>query len=84
MYKLPLNRKQLGIKDDQWHTVSISWDTEKTKSSATVFVDGKKRSISLPLLNSTEIGINYAHFMALPSDKENEGIDIEWVKAQMK
>ncbi len=84
MYKLPLNRKQLGIKDDQWHTIFISWDTEKPKSSATVFVDGKKRSISLPLLNATEVGINYAHFMALPSDKENEGIDIEWVKAQMK
>lgn len=84
MYELPLNQKQLPIRDDKWHTLTITWNIEEKNASARVFIDGKPCSVRIPLRNPSVIGINYVHFIAVPSSKPNEGIDIEWVKAEAK
>ena len=80
MYEVKLDRKQLGIRDDQWHEVKISWDLQKKNTSASIQVDGKKRNLRIHLKRPTLHGISYAHFMACPA-KENPGIYVEWVKA---
>ena len=83
MYELKLSREQLGIRDEKWHEISISWDLEQKNSIARVQVDGKKRNLRLQLKRPTLHGISYAHFMACPAN-ENPGIEVEWVKASKK
>ena len=80
MYEVKLSRKDLGIRDDKWHEISVSWDVEKKNAAARIQVDGKKRNLRLNLKRPTYHGISYAHFMACPA-KENPGIYVEWVKA---
>ena len=80
MYEVKLNRKDLGIRDDKWHEITVSWDVEKKNAAARIQVDGKKRNLRLNLKRPTYHGISYAHFMACPA-KENPGIYVEWVKA---
>lgn len=80
MYEVKLSRKSLGIRDDKWHEVTISWDLNKKNTSARIQVDGKKRNLRLVLKRPTYHGISYAHFMACPA-KENPGVYVEWVKA---
>ena len=81
MFDLALDRKKLGIKDDRWHEVSLSWDLTKKNPVAIIRVDGKKRSLRLPLKDASRHGISYAHFQAAPA-KDNPGIYVEWVKAE--
>ena len=83
MYELKLSREQLGIRDEKWHEISISWDLEQKNFIARVQVDGKKRNLRLQLKRPTLHGISYAHFMACPAN-ENPGIEVEWVKASKK
>ncbi len=66
IYILPLSRKELGIKDDGWHTLSIEWDVDNPSAKAKVRVDGRARKIKLPMANPTLHGISYAHFLAEP------------------
>jgi hypothetical protein len=80
MYEVKLSRKELGIRDDKWHEIAISWDLDKKNTAARVQVDGKKRNLRTNLKRPTLNGISYVHFMACPS-AENEGIYVEWVKA---
>ena len=83
MYEVKLNRKELGIRDNKWHELAISWDLEQKNTAARVQVDGKKRNLRLVLKRPTLHGISYAHFMACPTD-ENPGVYVEWVKASKK
>ena len=83
MYEVKLDRKQLGIRDDKWHEVTISWDLTKKNAPARIQVDGKKRNLRLNLKRPTLHGISYAHFMACPAN-DNPGIYVEWVKASKK
>ena len=83
MYELKLSRDHLGIRDEKWHEVAISWDLEQKNSVARVQVDGKKRNLRLQLKRPTLHGISYAHFMACPAI-ENPGVEVEWVKASKK
>ena len=48
---------------------------------APIRVDGKKRSMRLPLKDASQHGISYAHFQAAPAE-DNPGIYVEWVKAE--
>lgn len=89
MYRLTLDRKKLGIKDDKWHTVSIDWNLDNGRSPmAVVKVDGRKRNIKMPLLNGSIDGISYVHFMAEPvagkAPDSNPGMMIEYVQAVKK
>lgn len=66
-YILPLSSKSLGIKDNDWHELSIEWDIDNPHSTdAIIKVDGRLRKVRLPLTNPTEHGISYVHFMAEP------------------
>ena len=80
MYEVKLSRKELGIRDNKWHELAISWDLEQKNTAARVQVDGKKRNLRLVLKRPTLHGISYVHFIACPTD-ENSGIYVEWVKA---
>ena len=80
MYEVKLDRKKLGIRDNKWHEVTISWDLKQKNAPARIQVDGKKRNLRLNLKRPTLHGISYAHFMACPA-QENPGILVEWVKA---
>ncbi len=87
IYRLNLDRKQLGIKDDKWHEITVEWDLDKgAKHSAVVKVDGKKRNIKVPQLNPSLHGISYVHFIAVPvpgvPSSDNPGIVIESVEAR--
>ncbi len=81
MFELMLDRKKLGIHDERWHEVSLAWDLAKKNPVARISVDGKKRSLRLPLKDDSQHGISYVHFQAAPA-KENPGIYVEWVKAE--
>ena len=83
MYEVKLARKQLGIRDNKWHELTVSWDLNQKNPVARIQVDGKKRNLRLNLKRKTLHGISYAHFMACPA-KENPGIEVEWVKASKK
>ena len=81
MFELSLNRKLLGIRDDGWHEVSVSWNLGSDKNNASVLVDGKKINIKTPLRNPSRMGINYAHFIASPLS-EHSGIKIASVRSE--
>lgn len=85
IYVLPLSRKELGINDNEWHEVSVDWDTTARRPAATVKVDGRRRKITLPMLNPTLDGISYAHFIAEPvagtDPASNPGIMVGSVRA---
>lgn len=68
MYELPLTRKQLGVKDDRWHEVSLEWDLLQKRPQARVWVDGRLRPLRLPLKNKSQNGISYVHFIAPPAE----------------
>lgn len=80
LYELKLDRKQLGIRDNRWHEISIRWDLSQKNPFARIQVDGKNRNLRLPLGNPSKAGISYVHFIASPA-KANPGIYVEWVKA---
>lgn len=83
MYRLPLDRKQLGIKDDAWHSVTVEWKLDSPKDKgARVRVDGKLRRQRLPLQNPSLDGISYVHFIALPAPATSQGIYVEEVRAK--
>ena len=77
MYTLPINRKYLKIKDEEWHLLTIRWEKNK---AAKLFVDGKKRA-TLPAISSTEHGVSYLHFLGrhIP---DSTGIFIETLEAK--
>ncbi|EXY79670.1 BNR repeat-like domain protein [Bacteroides fragilis str. 3988 T1] len=81
MYELPLTRKQLGVKDDRWHEVSLEWDLLQKHPQARVRVDGRLRPLRLPLKNKSQNGISYVHFIAPPAEA-NPGVYLEWVRAE--
>lgn len=81
MYELPLTRKQLGVKDDRWHEVSLEWDLLQKRPQARVWVDGRLRPLRLPLKNKSQNGISYVHFIAPPAEA-NPGVYLEWVRAE--
>ena len=83
MYEVKLDRKQLGIRDDQWHELTISWDLKQKNTAARVQVDGKKRNLRPLLKRPTPAGISYVHFMACPA-QPNPGVEVAWVKASKK
>lgn len=85
MYVLNLTRKQLGIKDDKWHDITLEWNLEsKSPGQAILKVDGKRRKANLPLLNKTVNGISYAHFIAMPTEEtDRQGIYVDHVEARM-
>lgn len=75
-YVLTMSRKQLRIKDDKWHELSLHWSPNR---QATVWVDGR-RCTRLPLQHPTEHGISYLHFLG--SKKASaEGLYIDWIEA---
>lgn len=76
MYTLPLTRKQLRVKDTEWHELSIHWSHNRP---ATYWVDGRRRG-TLPLQHQTEHGISYLHFLG-NSEPTAEGLYIDWVEA---
>ncbi|AVM58103.1 exo-alpha-sialidase [Bacteroides heparinolyticus] len=80
MYELKLNRKELCIRDDGWHELSLRWDLSQGDSHARLFVDGKRNRCLIPLKNKTCHGISYVHFIASPAP-ENPGVYVDWVKA---
>ena len=83
-YILPLSRKELGIKDNGWHELTVEWDIDNPRSTgATVKVDGRRRNIRLPLVNPSDHGISYVHFMAEPAGATAPML-IEKVAARMK
>ena len=75
MYTLPLNRKSLKIKDEDWHNVTIDWQHNKR---AVVRVDGSRRG-TLPIIGKTEHGVSYLHFLG-GKTPDSEGIFIEHVE----
>ena len=75
MYTVALNRKQLRISDEEWHTVTIHWQQNKR---AIVRVDGRKRG-TLPMVSSTEHGISYLHLLG-GREIDTKGIYIEHVE----
>lgn len=79
MYETGLSRAALGIKNDRWHEVKISWDLDGSPY-ATLYVDGKKKGKKLPLRNPSQAGISYLHFIS-GNIPDSRGADIEWVKA---
>ena len=74
MYRLPLSRKVLGIKDRKWHRLQIFWHKNKT---ARVFVDGKQKT-ELPVVCPTEHGVSYLHLLG--EHRPGEKILIDFVE----
>lgn len=74
MYRLPLSRKVLGIKDRKWHRLQIFWHKNKT---ARVFVDGKQKA-ELPVVCPTEHGVSYLHLLG--EHRSGEKIQIDYVE----
>lgn len=87
IYHLRLDRKALGIKDNEWHTITLKWDLDAKTPSAAVLVDGRRKT-KLPQLNQSQHGISYVHFLAEPGENKdsvnNPGILIERVSARRK
>ena len=84
MYDLALDRRQLGIGDDGFHTLSLTWDLEAAKAAdrcAVVTVDGRRR-VRLPLLKEAPLGISYVHFLALPCEEGAPGVCIDRVASR--
>ena len=77
LYRLSLCRKTLGIKDNQWHSITIKWNNGKP---AQVFVDDKKR-MKLPLINASQHGPSYLHLLS-GNTPDNIGILIESTTAK--
>lgn len=95
-YELPLTRRALGIRDSEWHDVTLQWDVPsratvlpdpKRRTSrpvtATVLVDGRRRT-TLPLQRVPDHGISYLHLLALPTAAPGEGILIDRVATQSR
>lgn len=74
MYRLPLSRKVLDIKDRKWHRLQIFWYKNKT---ARVFVDGKQKT-ELPVVCPTEHGVSYLHLLG--EHRPGEKILIDFVE----
>ena len=74
MYRFPLSRKVLGIKDRKWHRLQIFWRKNKT---ARVFVDGKQKA-ELPVVCPTEHGVSYLHLLG--EHRSGEKIQIDYVE----
>lgn len=84
MYDCSLSRKDLGIRDDEWHTLSISWDLHADSPAArraTVMVDGHRRT-RIPLLKQPPLGISYVHLMAMPTSEMTPGFYVESVEVK--
>ena len=82
-FVLPLSRKELGIKNDQWHEVMLEWDLDQKNPVATVYVDGKKMKKKINLNRPSVHGISYAHFIATPKE-DTTGLYVEEVSAKRK
>lgn len=79
-----VHRRQLGIADDGWHTLTLQWDMTAAKASArraVVMVDGR-RCTTLPLLKETPLGISYIHLLALPVEHDTPGVCLERVAVE--
>ncbi|MCC8172623.1 MAG: exo-alpha-sialidase, partial [Parabacteroides sp.] len=77
-----LSRSALGIEDAGWHEVKISWDLDKTDGGVALYVDGKRKKKRLPLhCTPSQAGLSYLHFIS-GNIPDEQGIDIEWVKAE--
>ena len=74
MYRLPLSRKVLDIKDQKWHRLQIFWHKNKT---ARVFVDGKQKT-ELPVVCPNEHGVSYLHLLG--EHRPGEKILIDFVE----
>lgn len=74
MYTVPLSRNRLGIRDEEWHEVTVEW---KKNRPAVLSVDGRKKG-KLPLVRPTEHGVSYLHFLGgrIP---DKTGIFIDYV-----
>ena len=79
MYVLRIDRRRLGIWDDDFHDVTLRWDLQGKRQDAVVYVDGRKR-LRLPLQKDTPLGISYVHFLAETS-AGHAGILLERVQA---
>ena len=77
LYAVALNRKDLKIKDDRWHELTLRW---KKNEPVRIFVDGKRRG-SLPMVGPTEHGASYLHFLGGHTPDET-GILIESVASR--
>lgn len=75
-YIAKIERKELKIKDDKWHTLTIQWDLN---SIATLYLDGKKIK-KLPLINPTIHGVSYLHILG-GKQPDNIGVLIEEVNS---
>lgn len=80
IYLLELNRDNLKINDDKWHSVRIEW--KEGSDDAIFYVDNKKRGV-LPLKNRSEHGISYAHFIS-GNIPDKTGIFIDSVQSTVK
>ncbi|MGL5317176.1 MAG: sialidase family protein [Bacteroidales bacterium] len=82
MYTIPLDRQKLNISDDQFHTLTVRWNTQASHTSAEVFVDKRKKpELIVPIRNRTQHGISYAHFLTA-RETDAVGFDIASVEAR--
>ena len=79
-FTIPLDPKNLKIRDNKSHLIEIEWDLNRAKPTATVFVDKRKR-MTIPLSNKSLQGISYLHLLS-SKDSNDIGYLIEWVKAE--
>lgn len=79
-FTVPLNPKQLKIKDIKAHLLEVTWDLDAVRPYAVVTVDHKQR-LRIPLANESLHGLSYLHFLSdnITGDK---GYLIEWIKAE--
>ncbi len=74
MYSIPLTRKKLKIKDDQWHLLTVKWEKNK---DASLWIDGRRKG-SVSVTAKTEHGISYLQFLG-GHTPDKTGIFIESV-----
>lgn len=80
MYSIELDGKTLKIDDNKWHEIKIIWEMNTNKPTANLYIDGRIKQRGLPLVNPSEHGISYVHFIST-EEPDEDGLLIEYVKA---
>jgi hypothetical protein len=76
-FTLSLDKKRLGIKDNNFHRLNIEWNIDARKPYALVSIDGRKR-MTLPMKNNCQHGIFYLHLLS-PMNIADRGMLIKSV-----
>ena len=80
IYRLQLSRKMLKISDNKWHKITIKWNLKNGNCNASIYVDGKKRSLQIKPMHESIHGLSYAHFIACP-DSDPQPVFVDYIKA---